>query len=108
MDPNQIEEVKKELLELIITHLKENKITAEDAKKLSQDFLDVLPIEDHKDLLVKLKSLGENYNEASEIYVQELSESEEQKRVAALNQMRNHIKQGDINKAIEFAKSYSN
>lgn len=108
MDRNEIEEVKKELLQLIIAHLKENKITAEDAKKLSQDFLNVLPIKDHRDLLNKLRSLGENYKEASEIYVQELSESEEQKRTNALDQMRNHIKNGDINKAIEFAKTYSN
>ena|SRR3989344_3791523 len=101
----EVEEVKKELLELIIKHLRENKLSAQKAKKLAEDFLKVLPIKDRKDLLEKLKNLGADYQEAKELYVDELKRISEEKRNEALSQMRDHIKQGDINSAVEAAKS---
>ena len=47
----EVEEVKRELVELIIKHLRENKIPVDKAKKLAADFLNVLPISDQQDLL---------------------------------------------------------
>ena len=52
----EVEEVKRELVELIIKHLRENKIPVDKAKKLAADFLNVLPISDQQDLLEKLKT----------------------------------------------------
>ena len=101
----QVEAVKRELAELIIKHLKENKLPAEKAKKLAEDFLNVLPIKDRQDLLEKLKNLGENYLEAKEVYVDELKRASEKKRIDTLSQMRDHIKQGNIDNAIETAKT---
>ena len=101
----QVEAVKRELVELIIKHLKENKLPAEKAKKLAEDFLNVLPIKDRQDLLEKLKNLGENYLEAKEVYVDELKRASEKKRIDTLSQMRDHIKQGNIDNAIETAKT---
>jgi|SRR3989344_4429997 len=99
----EVEEVKKELVELIIKHLRENKLPAEKAKKLAEDFLNVLPISDQQDLLEKLKNLGENYLEAKEVYVDELKRISEEQRDQTLSQMRDHIKQGNIDKAVEAA-----
>jgi len=99
----EVEEVKKELVELIIKHLRENKLPAEKAKKLAGDFLNVLPISDQQDLLAKLKNLGQEYQEVKEVYVNELKKISEEKRNETLSQMRDHIKQGNINRAIEAA-----
>lgn len=99
----QVEDVKRELVGLIIKHLRENKIPADKAKKLAEDFLKILPISDQQDLLDKLKTLGENYQEAKELYVDELKRVSEQKRNETLSQMRDYIKQGNIDRAIEAA-----
>lgn len=101
----EVEEVKKELLELIIEHLKQNKIQADEAQQLARDFLSVLPIKDQADLLSKLKNLGEKYKEANEVYLDELSKASDNQRDQALSQMRDHIKQGNIDGAIETAKT---
>ncbi len=103
----EIEEVKKKLVDLIIVHLEANQIEPEKAKQLASDFLAVLPVKDHKDLLEKLKNLGEKYPEAKEIYVDEIVDDAKTKDNEALNQMRNHISTGNIEQAIAIAKSRS-
>lgn len=100
----EVEDIKKELVELIIKHLRENKLPAEKAKKLAGDFLNILPIKDQQDLLEKLKNLGENYLEAKEVYVDELKKISEEKRNETLFKMRDHIQSGNIEQAIEAAR----
>lgn len=101
----EVERIKKELVDLIILHLKENKIDIDKSRKLAKDFLAVLPIKDQKDLLLKLKNLSEEYAEAREIYVKELGKLNEEKRNTALTQMRNAIKEGNLDDAISVAKA---
>ncbi|MEK7573895.1 MAG: hypothetical protein AAB531_05755 [Patescibacteria group bacterium] len=106
MDINQETEViKKELAELIIKHLRENKLTPEKAKQLANDFLSKLPLEDQKDLLKKLEELGGNYEEAREVYIDELAKAENEKTQQALTLMRGHIEKGNIDEAVNTAKS---
>lgn len=103
-----VEEVKiieKELLELIIVHLKANKIDVEKARQLAKDFLAVLPVKDQKDMLEKLKGLGEQYEEAKQIYSEELAKISDKIREETLTQMRDFIKQGNIDSAIATAKN---
>lgn len=102
---DEVEIVKKELLELIIEHLKLNKIQADQAQQLARDFLAILPVSDQSDLLQKLKTLGETYKEAEEVYLDELSKATDEKRDMTLNQMRDFIKTGDIESAIATAKT---
>lgn len=105
MDLNQeVESVKKELLELILIHLKENKLELPKARKLAGDFLKVLPVRDQQDLLLKLKNLGQGYAEARQIYVQELGKINEEARHKALSEMHELIKTGKIEEAIAVAK----
>jgi len=101
----EVEEVKRELLELIIEHLKQNKIEAGSAQQLARDFLSVLPIKDQADLLQKLKNLGQKYPEAEKVYLDELSKATDEKRDQALSQMRDFIRHGNIDSAISTAKT---
>lgn len=103
--PAEVERIKKELSELIVQHLKENSIDAETARKQAADFLGALPINDQKDLLEKLKKLSEQYFEVRQIYLEELTKIHEMNREEALSQMRNAIKLGNIDHAIEVAKT---
>lgn len=103
--PAEVEEIKKELASIIIDHLKQNKIKAEDAQKQAREFLSLLPIKDQTDLLAKLKNLGDKYAESESVYLHELEKSEAEKRDQTLSQMRDHIKQGNINEAINTAKT---
>ena len=102
---DEIELVKKELLELIVEHLQQNKLQAPEAQQLARDFLAVLPIKDQADLLNKLKDLGQKYKEANEVYLDELEKVTDEKRDLALNSMRDSIKQGQIDQAIQTAKT---
>lgn len=99
----KVETVEKELLEIIADHLIQNKIDVATARKMAQDFLSILPVSDQEDLLNKLKSLGEKYEEAQEVYVEELGKMTEETRNAALNKMRDAIKSGNIDNAITVA-----
>lgn len=101
----EVKAIEKELLDLIIAHLKANKIEVEKARQLARDFLAVLPVKDQKDLLEKLRALGDQYEEAKEVYAQELAKVSEGIREQTLNQMRDFIKQGNIDSAIATAKN---
>lgn len=103
----EVELVKKELVDLIIAHLRENKIEADKARELASDFLDVLPIENHQDLLDKLKQLGEKYQEAQALYVERLGQVTSQQTEQALNNMRDAIAKGNMDHAITVAKTMS-
>ncbi len=100
-----LESVEKELLELIVKHLKDNKITAVDAQNQAKEFLNLLPVTDQADLLNKLKVLGDKYEESNEVYLDELQKHSANERDKALDQMRSHIKSGNIEEAINAAKS---
>jgi len=101
----ELDGVEDELAQIIIAHLEENKITPENAQQLAKDFLGVLPAKDHQDLLAKLKELGQKYPEVQEVYVKEASEHEEVTKDKVLNSMRDAIKLGNIDQALEVAKT---
>ena len=101
----EVEAVKKELVELIIKHLQENKMEADKARELGSDFLAILPIENHQDLLNKLKQLGQKYPQEQQLYVERLAETTNQQTEQALNAMRDAIKQGNMEQAISAAKT---
>ncbi len=101
----EIKQVEKELVERIVEHLKVNKIAVEIARQQAKDFLALLPIEDQRDLLNKLKGLGDKYEEAKEVYAAELGKVNEIVRVRTLEQMRAYIQQGNLDAAIAAAKS---
>ena len=101
----EVKNVEQQLVNLIVKHLEANKIEVDEAQKLAADFLGVLPVTDQKDLLAKLRGLSQNYEEAKEVYVSELSRINEQNRHIALLEMRNHIKLGNIEQAITVAKT---
>ena len=101
----EVEIVKKELLDLVIENLKQNKIKAEDAQQLARDFLAILPVKSQADLLEKLRVLGVKYKEANEIYLGKLEKSSEDDRDKALDQVRDSISHGNIDGAIEAAKT---
>lgn len=100
----EVEAIKQELVDLIVLHLKENKIEIGNARKLAGDFLKILPVRDQQDLLLKLKNLGGEYAEARQIYVNELGKVNEEIRHQALSQMHDLIKSGKIEDAIAVAK----
>ena len=102
----EVDLVQRELVKLIAENLKANKLPLDKARQLAADFLKLLPIKDQMDLLKKLQNLGTTYPEAEAVYVEELGRVEENQTDLILDQMRNFIKQGDINQAINTAKSF--
>lgn len=101
----EVKVIEKELVDLIIKHLKANRIAVETARQQAKDFLALLPIEDQRDLLKKLRGLSEKYEEAKEVYAVELGKVNEVARQQTLNQMRMHIQAGNIDAAIAAAKA---
>ena len=101
----EVKLVEKELVDLIIAHLKSNSIAVEAARQQARDFLALLPVSDQKDLLNKLKGLGEKYVEAKTVYAEELGKVNEEERQRTLEEMRSHISSGNIDAAIAAAKA---
>lgn len=102
----EVKSVEKELLEIMLQNLQKYKINTEEAQKMALDFLTALPITDQQDLLNKLKAFGEKHPEAQSLYVNEITKVTNQKRDEALTRIRQAIHQGDMNSAIQIAKSY--
>lgn len=100
----EILKIENELADLIVAHLRENKIDASTASRQAKEFLALLPFADQKDLLAKLKQLGEKYGESQELYVEELAKVSNQERDKKLNSMRAAIRKGDIEQALTIAK----
>lgn len=101
----EVKQVEKELVERIVEHLKANQIAVEIARQQARDFLALLPVKDQKDLLNKLKDLGDKYIEAKEVYAEELGKVNEVERQRTLEQMRIFIQQGNMDNAIAAAKA---
>lgn len=101
----EIDRIEQELADLIVSYLQENKIEVGQAQKLAADFLALLPVTDQKELLTKLKQLSDNYTEVRDIYLRELSQTNESEKTEALTKMRNAIAQGNIEHAITVAKA---
>jgi len=104
----EVESIKQELTEILVAKLKENKIEPDKARQFAADFLAVLPIRDQQDLLLKLKNLGQQYEDARAIYVRELGKFNEEARNQTLTQLHELIRQGNIDEALAIAKKYHN
>lgn len=100
-----IESIEKDLLIEIMDEIQNNKMSTADAQTLAQKFLALLPITDKHDLLKKLRNLGEESKEVKYVYNTYASTLDEEKRQQTLETMRQHIKSGNIEHAIQVAKS---
>lgn len=107
-EQDEIEKAKRDLVQIIIRHLREKRMSVQEAKSLAQDFLNELPVRNYQDLLSKLKKIGEKYPEAKAVYIQELKQTNENKRSEVLLHMREAIVQGKMEEAIRSAKSLNN
>lgn len=103
-----IDDVEKELLQSIINNIKENHMTEEEARELAQEFLSLLPIEDKQDLLAKLLKLSKEHVEVKSVYLKYAKPYEEEDRQRKLTLMSQHIKDGNIEHALNVAKGVAN
>lgn len=100
-----LKDIENELLDHIENNLDANKLSVEQAKLLAKEFLDILPPHDKHDLLEKLKVLSQKHpNEVMDIYIKYAKPEYENDRDARLHLMAHHIKQGEIDKALEISK----
>ncbi|MBA3724040.1 MAG: hypothetical protein H0W89_04080 [Candidatus Levybacteria bacterium] len=103
-----VTDVEKELLEAIITNLKAELLTEDQAQQLAKEFLALLPMEDKRDLLDKLYKLSKAHVEAKGVYLKYAKPFEEEDRQRKLTLMSQHIQDGKIEHAINVAKGVAN
>lgn len=103
--PEFIKQIEKDLLEHIYSYLKSDALSGDDAQKLAQQFLTLLPFQDKKDLLDKMHELGKVYKPAEEVYAKYVGPFEEQDRQTKLDAMRKHIQAGNLEAAISVARA---
>jgi hypothetical protein len=97
-------DIEKELLDIIIDNLDQDKITIEEAQAVSKEFLSLLPLSDKKDLLDKLYKLGQTHPETKVMYLDFAKPIEEEERQKKISLMSEHIKNGQIEHALAVAK----
>jgi hypothetical protein len=105
---DEVVDIERDLLDQIITRLDDNKMTPEEAQKLSNEFLSFLPITDKKDLLAKLLQLSKDSSATQGIYLKYAKPAEEDERQRKLTLMSQHIQQGNIEQALAVAKGDQN
>ncbi len=101
---DEVVDIEKKLLNEIVTRLKQNKMTPEEAQKLTKEFLSLLPIQDQKDLLTKLTRLSKDNNAISGIYLHYAKPYEENETKRKLELMSQHLHLGKIEEALAVAK----
>jgi|GEM_PF-4117796 len=99
-----VESIERELLTEIMQAIQHNEMTPDDAQKLAQEFLRLLPVQDKQDLLAKLRNLGDKNKQAKFVYNSYAAELEEQKRQQTLDIMHQHLQNGNIDQALLVAK----
>lgn len=103
----EVERIEKELLIIITTHLQEKKISQDEAQKLAQDFLKILPVKDKFDLLQKLKLLAGTYEEAKPLYIIEKNKVFQEGKEKILTEVSHLIKNGGIEQATTLIKHHT-
>jgi hypothetical protein len=103
-----VSDVEKELLQVIIDHMKDNSMTEEQARTVAQEFLALLPMHDKKDLLTKLYDFSQKHVETKSLYLKYAKPYEEEERQRKLTLMSEHIKNGQIEHALTVAKGEAN
>lgn len=99
-----VEDVENELLQVIIKYMDHEQMNEEQASKLAAEFLALLPISDKRDLLAKLKTYSDEHVEAKSVYLKYAKPIEEEERQKKLALMSHHIKNGQIEHALNVAK----
>ena len=97
-------DIEKELLSIIIDNLKQAKMTVEQARSLSREFLALLPLQDKKDLLEKLYKFEVKHGVTKSLYLKFAVPIEEEERQKKLTLMSQHIQNGQIEHALAVAK----
>ena len=97
-------DIENELLQIIIDNLDQEKMTVEEAQKIAQEFLALLPLQDKQDLLNKLYKFGLGHAQTKGLYIKYAKPIEEEDRQKKLALMSEHIKNGQLEHAIAVAK----
>lgn len=97
-------DIEKDLLQAIITNLKQNRMTEDQGRQMAKEFLTLLPMQDKRDLLDKLYKFSQAHIEAKGTYLKYAKPLEEEDRLKKLELMSQHIQNGNIDHAINVAK----
>ena len=98
-------EMEKHFLIILISLLKQNKITLSRAKEATKRLLSIFPEKNFSELKIKLTKLTKEYPEFKEILTTLKAYEEEQKTKEILEKMRRFIKEGKIDEALKVAKN---
>lgn len=100
-------DVERDLLFQILRNMRRQEISLDEAQRLAQEFLSLLPVNDKYELLKKLNELGQDYSEAEATYLKYALPLEEEKRTQALQSVTEHLRSGNIEQAIAAVKGAS-
>jgi hypothetical protein len=97
-------DIEKTLIDEIFKRIDQEKITVEHAQKLTDEFLALLPVEDQKELLEKLRTLSQTNSDAQGVFLDYIKSSEAQETSTKLDSMSKHLHQGNIEQALAIVK----
>lgn len=101
-------DIEKTLIDEIFKRINQEKISLEQAQKLTEEFLALLPVNDQKELLEKLRELSQTNTDAQGVFLDYIKSSEAQETSTKLDHMSRHLHQGNIEEALAIAKGESN
>ena len=102
---NRLERI---FLKTMVKQLREGKLTIEQSKSLAKEFLVIEPFSSVDDAKSKMESFSQKYPDFAILKEYMDSYSKEQDVENVVDQMRGHIKNNNIDAAIDAAKTITN
>ncbi len=85
----------------LINLLKKNEIKYDDAKRITTEFLALRPFTTIEDLKTKMGPFTDTYPQFKQSYIVVMQHEETEKTGALLSQMKEHMANNDIDKALQ-------
>lgn len=99
-----VNDIKRDLLFEIIIRMRRALLSVEDARKITGDFLALLPVESCDELFAKLFRLADKHTEVRSVFVKHAGSYHEENRQNKLFAMRECLTLGDVECALSVAK----
>ena len=107
LDDALIKQVEVDYLLDLIKELRSQRIDLPKGREITREFLTLLPFTSLDDMRNKVKTFSEKYKDFSRAYINLQAKEEQEKKTAVLDKMREHLKNKNIDEAINIAKTVS-
>ncbi len=104
LNQQTITDIENEFLQLLINNLQEKVITVDEAKLMTQNFINLYPFSDADGMIAKIKTFTENHSQFQDLYISVFKKKEQTNISSVLEKMRVHLQNDEADEVLKLAK----